>query len=171
VPRFGDPRPLGAGDKVEDFDCGISSLSVWLSRHARAAAAAGSARTFVILDSRQERVVGYHALAAAEVRHAVATERVRKGMPRYPIPVILLARLAVDRSVQERGLGAWLLADAMRRAVSAAEAIGIRALVVHALDERARTFYQRHGLESSATDPQHLMILIKDIRAALDVAG
>lgn len=170
MPRFGDPRPLAAGDSVEEFDCGVPSLNVWLSRHARAAATAGSARTFVVLDSRRDRLAGYHALAAASVRHATATERVRRDMPRHPIPVILLARLAVDRRVQGRGLGAWLLADAMRRAASAAEAVGIRALVVQAVDDAARTFYEHHGLSPSVTDPQHLMILIKDIRAALDVA-
>jgi GNAT superfamily N-acetyltransferase len=170
VPRFRRPQPLSPGDRVEEFDCGVASLNVWLLRHARAAAGAGSARTFVTGDSQQERIVGYHALAAASIEHADATERVRRGMPRHPIPVILLARLAVDRSVQGRGLGAWLLADAMRRAVSASERVGIRALVVHALDDRARSFYERHGLSSAATDPQHLMILIKDIRAALDAA-
>jgi GNAT superfamily N-acetyltransferase len=132
------------------------------------AAAAGSARTFVTIDAQQERIVGYHALAAASVEHEAATERVRRGMPRNPIPVILLARLAVDRSVQGRGLGAWLLADAMRRSSAAAERVGIRALAVHAIDERARRFYEHHGLSPSPSDPQHLMILIKDIRAALD---
>jgi GNAT superfamily N-acetyltransferase len=143
---------------------------VWLAQHASQAAAARSARTFVVLGSAQERIGGYHALAAASIEHVTATERVRRGMPRHPIPVILLARLAVDRSVQGRGLGAWLLADAMRRAVAAAERVGIRALVVHAIDEQAATFYARHGMSPSATDPQHLMILIKDIRAALDVS-
>lgn len=116
-------------------------------------------RTFVIEDAEQDRVVGYHALTAAQVEHEQATERVRQGMPRYPIPVILLARLAVDESVQGRGLGARLLADAMRRAVGAAERVGIRALLVHAIDEQARAFYERHGLTASPSDPQHLMIL------------
>lgn len=168
MPRFSDLRALGADDELDDFDCGISSLNQWLSRYARVAAAAGSARTFVVLDAGQERIVGYHALAAASIEHADATERVRKSMPRYPIPAILLARLAVDLSVQGRGVGAWLLADAMRRSMSAAEQVGIRALIVYAIDDRARRFYERHGLTPSASDPQHLMILIKDIRAALD---
>ena len=142
-------------------------MNVWLARHAKAAMGAGSARTFVTVDGEQDRVVGYHALAAAQVEHRDATERVTRGMPRHPLPVILLARLAVDRSVQGRGIGSWLLADAMRRSVGAAERVGIRALVVHALDERAAVFYKKHGLSPSPSDSQHLMILIKDIRAAL----
>ncbi len=90
-------------------------------------------------------------------------------MPRHPIGVILLARLGVDRSVQGRGVGSWLLADAMRRSVAAPGTGGHpRADGVHAIDERARAFYSKHGLRSSSTDPQHLMILIKDIRAALE---
>jgi GNAT superfamily N-acetyltransferase len=167
VERFTDPEPLGKGGELDEFDCGETSLNVWLWRHARAAAGAGSARTFVTVDAEQNRVVGYHALTAASIEHEDATERVRRGMPRHPLPVILLARLAVDRSVQGRGVGSWLLADAMRRSVAAAERVGIRALVVHAIDERARAFYVKHGLSSSSSDPQHLMILVKDIRAAL----
>lgn len=171
MPRFVDPEPVGKGGRLEEFDCGEPSLDAWLSRHARAAAGAGSARTFVTVDTESERVVGYYALTAAQVEHEKATERVRQGMPRYPIPVILLARLAVDRSVQGRGLGAWLLADAMRRSVGAAERVGIRALVVHAIDERASAFYAKHGLNPSPSDPQHLMILVKDMRLALERIG
>jgi GNAT superfamily N-acetyltransferase len=91
-------------------------------------------------------------------------------MPRYPVPVVLLARLAVDRSVSGRGLGAWLLRDAMTRALGASETIGIRAMLVHALDAEARAFYRRHGFEASPTDRLHLMILITDIEAALGKA-
>jgi predicted N-acetyltransferase YhbS len=88
-------------------------------------------------------------------------------MPRHPIPVVLLARLAVDKAVQGRGLGAFLLADAMRRTLSAAQTIGVRALLVHATDEGARSFYARFGFVESPTDPLHLMLLIKDLRASL----
>jgi GNAT superfamily N-acetyltransferase len=91
-------------------------------------------------------------------------------MPRHPVPVVLLARLAVDNSVARRGIGAWLLRDAMTRTLAAAQTIGVRAMLVHAIDQDARRFYVRHGLEPSRSDPLHLMILIKDIAAALDAA-
>ncbi len=122
------------------------------------------------VDAQQGRVVGYHALTAAALERESATARIIKGMPQYPIPVVLLARLAVDRSVAGRGLGAWLLRDAMIRTLAAAETIGVRAMLVHAVDEDAAAFYLRHGLEASPTDPRHLMILVKDIAAALDAA-
>jgi hypothetical protein len=121
----------------------------------------------VVVGSEQARVVGYHALAAAGVEREAATARVIKGMPRYPVPVVLLARLAVDVSVGRRGLGAWLLSDAMTRTLAASETIGVRAMLVHAINNNAREFCIRHGLEASPTDPLHLMILIKDIGAAL----
>jgi GNAT superfamily N-acetyltransferase len=171
VAGFGDPEPLGPDHVLEGFDCGRASLNVWLLKHARQADAAGSARTYVVVDSDQERVVGYQALAAAGVERAAATARVIKGMPHYPIPVVVLARLAVDVSVSGRGLGAWLLRDAISRTLAAAETIGVRAMLVHAIDDHARRFYLRHGLEPSPTDELHLMILIKDIAAALDAAS
>jgi GNAT superfamily N-acetyltransferase len=167
VPRFSEPEPLDGAHVLSGFNSGEGSLDRWLCYHARAAAAAGSARTYVVIDAEQERVVGYHALAVASIEHRHATERVAKGMPRYPIPVVLLARLAVDRSVQGRGLGAFLLRDAMVRTAAGAEEFGIRALVVHALHDEARGFYRHHGLQPSRTDALHLMVLIKDIRAAL----
>jgi GNAT superfamily N-acetyltransferase len=169
VGRFGDPEPLRAGHILEGFDCGRESLNVWLLKHAgaaAAAAAAGLARTYVSVDADQNRVVGYHALTAASVERQATTARVIKGMPRYPVPVVLLARLAVDTSVSRRGLGAWLLRDAMTRTVAASETIGVRAMLVHAIDENARRFYVGHGLEPSRTDPLHLMILVKDMVAA-----
>lgn len=169
--RFGDPEPLRPGHVLEGFDCGRASLNVWLLEHARAATAAGSARTYVIVDSDQDRVVGYHALTAASVERRAATARVVKGMPRYPVPVVLLARLAVDTSVTGRGVGAWLLRDAMTRTLAASETIGVRAMLVHAIDANAREFYIRHGLEPSGTDPLHLMVLIKDLVATINAAN
>ena len=125
-----------------------------------------------MLDSEQHRVVGYHSLTAAGLEREAATARVIKGMPRYPVPVVLLARLAVDLSVaRRRGLGAWLLRDAMLRTLSAGETIGVRAMLVHAQDQDARRFYFRHGLEPSPSDPLHLMILLKDIAASIGAAG
>ncbi len=135
--------------------------------HSRGAAGVGSARTFVVEDAEQGRVVGYHALAAGAVEHEEATAAVARHMPRHPIGVIVLARLAVDRSVQGRGLGAWLLSDALRRSAVAAQEIGVRAVLVHAIDDQARSFYTRFGLEPSPTDPLNLQITIKDVHAAL----
>jgi GNAT superfamily N-acetyltransferase len=169
VARFGDPEPLSTGDILEGFDCGQPSLDVWLIEHARTAAAAGSARTYVVEDSDQRRVIAYHALAAASIERERSTSRAARGMPQ-PIPVVLLARLAVDASVQGRGLGAWLLQDATTRTLAASRTIGVRAMLVHALADEARAFYLRHGLEQAPTDPLHLMILIKDIAASLEVS-
>jgi GNAT superfamily N-acetyltransferase len=168
VPRFSDPELLRTDHVLRGFDCGVESLNTWLDKHARAAAGAGSARTYVVTDAEQHRVVGYHALTVASVEHRAATRRVAKGMPRHPIPVVLLARLAVDRSASGHGLGAWLLRDAMLRTLAAAEDLGIRAMLVHALDDNARRFYLRYGFEPSPTDSYNLQLLIKDIRATLD---
>ena len=124
-----------------------------------------------MVDAQEERVVGYYALTAAVLERQSATARVIKGMPQYPIPVVLLARLAVELSVAGRGLGAWLPRDAMIGTLAASETIGVRAMLVHAIDADAQAFYRRHGLEPSPTDPLHLMILIKDIASALEAAG
>ncbi len=166
MPRFGDPEPLGPDHSLAGFDCGVDSLNTWLPKHARAASASGSARTYVIEDAEQNRVVGCHALCAASVSRREASPRARKGMPRHPIPAVLLARLAVDRSVQGRGLGAFLLRDAMARTLAAAAELGIRVMLVHALDESARDFYLHHAFEPSPTDPMNLQLLVKDIEAS-----
>lgn len=165
--RFGDPEPLDSRHVLEGFDCGVESLNVWLLEHARQAASGGSARTFVIVDRDEARVVGYYALAAAELSHGQATARARRGQPGHPIPAVMLARLAVDRAVQRHGLGASMLRDAMIRATSAAETVGMRVLLVHALNDSARSFYERWGFEASPTDPLNLQMLFKDIRKSL----
>jgi len=116
-------------------------------------------------------IVGFHALTVASVEHARAPARIAKGMPRYPIPVVLLARLAVDRSVQGRGIGAFLLRDAMVRAAAAADELGIRALLVHAMNASTRDFYAHFGFQPSPTDDLHLMVLLKDVRAAIRAKG
>jgi GNAT superfamily N-acetyltransferase len=149
---------------------GVGSLDVWLVQHARAAVGAGSARTYVVVDAEQDRAVGYHAISVPSIEHSEATDRARKGMPRNPIPAMLLARLAVDRKVQGKGIGAFLLKDAMSRAVSVAEQAGIRLLLVHAVNDEARKFYEHFGFEVSPTDPMNMQLLIKDIRLALDAS-
>jgi GNAT superfamily N-acetyltransferase len=168
VVRFGDPEPLGSQHLLDGFACGEPMLDDWLQNHARAARGVGSARTFVLVDAEQERVVGYHALTVAELAHGAAGERVAKGMGRHPIPAVLLARLAVDRSVQGQGLGTYVLLDAMARTLAAAEAVGIRALLVHALHAEATAFYLHHRFELSPTNARHLTMLVKDIRSALN---
>jgi GNAT superfamily N-acetyltransferase len=168
VSRFSDPERLRPDHALGGFDCGEGSLNLWLERHARAAQGSGSAQTFVVTDDEQDgRVVGYHAIAAASIEHVDATDRAKKGMPRHPIPALLLARLAVDKSVAGKGLGAFLLRDAVLRAVSASDDLGIRILLAHALHEKARAFYLRFGFEESPTDDLNMQIIIKDVRAAI----
>jgi GNAT superfamily N-acetyltransferase len=164
------PRPLEREDLRDAFHCGVASLDTWLVEHAPGADAAGSARTYVVVDEDQDRVVGYHALTVASLEREETTARASKGMPRHPIPAMLLARLAVDESVQGEGIGATLLADAMERTLRVAEEAGIRLLLVHAVDEDARSFYLHYGFEASPSDPMNLQLLIKDIRATMEAA-
>jgi GNAT superfamily N-acetyltransferase len=126
---------------------------------------ADAAQTYVV--TKAGRVVAYYALAAGAVLPAEAPPRVAKGLARHPIPIIVLARLAVDLSFQRRGLGALLLRDALIRAEAGAQIIGARALLVNANDETARAFYERFDFESSPIDPWQLFLPVKDIRAAL----
>lgn len=166
------PEPLGKQHRVDDFDCGEPALDDWLKRHALGAQASGSARVFVTTLGDEETVVGYYALAAAQVAPEEATARALKGQPRArPVPAILLARLAVDREHQRAGLGRSLLQDVLLRCVDAAEAIGARVLLVHAKHEAARGWYLRYDFEESPTDPLHLMMLMKDVRAFLERRG
>lgn len=167
MPRFSDAEPLTADHAVSSFDCGVESLDLWLRRHALQASSSGSARTHVISDNEHGRVVGYHAMAAASISPAEATPRAAKGMPRHPVPAVLLARLAVHTDLQGRGLGAWLLRDAMLRALSVSDELGVRVMIVHAINDDARAFYRAHGFEPSPTDVLNLQLLLKDIRASL----
>lgn len=151
---------------VEQFTCGQPELDRFLIRHALQAQQANSSQTYVALSDGE--VVGFYTIVAGEVRHADAPERVVKGMPRHPIPLLVLARLAVHSKAQGRGLGARLLFDALGRTLNAAELIGIRALAVHAKDEQAAAFYRHFGFTPSPTDQRHLFMIIKDIRLAAD---
>ncbi len=153
---------LAAQHVLDEFDCGHESLNRFLRRHAWANQQANSAQTYVVLSGQS--VIGFYSLAAGMVTHESATERVRKGQARQPIPVVLLARLAVDRSVQGQGVGQALLKDALIRSAGAASAIGARAVLVHAKDDQARAFYEHFNFEPSPSDPYHLMLLMKDIQ-------
>ncbi|WP_461168468.1 GNAT family N-acetyltransferase [Uliginosibacterium sediminicola] len=139
-------------------------LNEWLRRRAPQNQASGASRTFVCCEGNV--VVGYYALAASAVAPAAAPGRFRRNMP-DPIPVVVLARLAVTTSHQGQGLGRALFQDAARRALFAADAIGVRGLIVHALSESARSFYQQLGLEASPLDPMTLTATFTDLRAAL----
>lgn len=156
------PQPLGADHQIEGFDCGKSALTDWLLRHARQAQGSGSARTFISCDG--ERVAGYYGLTVGQIDTHEAPERTRRGMGQYPIPLIILARLAVDLDYQGKGLGLSLLQDAIRRAVIVAEHAGIRALLTHPIDAEAEAFYRRFGFESMPENNRQLILLLKDAR-------
>ncbi len=156
------PEPLVSGQKLEDFDCGKPSLNEWLLRHSRQAQASGSAKTFVAVDD--ERVAGYFSLTVGQVDALDAPERVRKGMGQYPVPVVILARLAVCTQDQGRGIGFGLLQDAIRRTFLIAELAGIRAMLTHPIDEDAARFYARFGFSASPLRERQLLLLLKDAR-------
>lgn len=149
---------------IDFFACGQPELDRFLIRHALQAQAAGSSQTYIALSG--EDVVGFYTLVASNLVHTDAPPRVVKGMPRHPIPLLVLARLAVHTKMQGRGLGSGLLLDAMERTLQVADIVGVRALAVHAKDEQAAAFYRHFGFEPSPTDPHHLFRIIKDIRAA-----
>ena len=147
---------------IESFDCGREELNRYLLRYAWANQQAGAAQTYVGLVG--ESVIGYHTLAVGQVAHEEAPERLTKGLARHPVPVMLLARLAVDCRWHGQGVGKSLLKDAMQRTLQAADIAGIRAFAVHAKDDDARGFYQKFDFISSPTDPMHLFVLLKDLR-------
>ena len=163
------PGPLSSVERLSEshdlsvFDCGKESLNRWLRRFSFVNQKSDSARTYVV--RRSGPVVGYYSLTAGSVRPEDAPSRVAKGLARHPIGVILLARLAVDRGEQGRGLGKALLKDALLRSAAAADMIGARAVLVHAIDESARRFYERFDFERSPLDEFELMLLMKDLRS------
>lgn len=165
------PGSLSAVEKLSEahdlsaFDCGKESLNGWLRRFALVNQKSDAARTYVV--HRDAPVVGYYSLTAGSVRPEAAPARVAKGLAKHQVGVILLARLAVDRREQGRGLGKALLKDALIRSAAAADTIGARAVLVHAVDESARRFYERFDFERSPLDEFELMLLMKDLRAQL----
>ena len=146
---------------LDGFDCGKEPLNRFLKRQAWSSQQANSAQTYVL--AKELAVVGYYSLAAGSVTYEDATERVKKGQARHPVPVILLARLAVDQSLQGKGIGPALLKDALLRAASAADTIGARAVLVHAKDDNAKAFYEHFNFEPSPSDPYHLLLIMKDL--------
>lgn len=156
------PEPLDAQHRLEGFDCGKPALNDWLLRHARQAQGSGSAKTFVVADD--DRIAGYFSLTVGQVDTLEAPERIRKGMGQYPVPVVILARLAVSQRDQGRGIGAGMLQDAIRRTFLIAEQAGIRAMLTHPIDEEAAKFYTRFGFIASPLREQQLLLLLKDAR-------
>jgi GNAT superfamily N-acetyltransferase len=158
------PEPLADRHDAGDFRSGEGSLDDWLKRRARANQVSGASRTYVVC--QEQRIVGYYALASGVVTVESAPGRFRRNMPN-PIPVAVLARLAVDRDWQGRGIGRALFRDAARRVAQAADAIGIRGIVVHAISEEAKNFYLALGFDASPSEPMMLMVTLSDVRAAL----
>lgn len=154
---------LTAGHALDAFSCGKPALDLWLRRFALINQANDSARTYVACKAGGT-VVGYFAIRAGSVRPEEAPQRISKGLARHPLPVVLLARLAVDRTCRGQGLGAALLKDALGRIGAAADILGARAVLVHAIDEEARAFYEHFGFEASPLEPLQLFLLLKDLR-------
>lgn len=163
--RLTAPEPLCADHRLNAFQCGEASLDDWLKRRALANQLGGASRTFVVLDETRS-VVGYYALAAGAVAHEGATGGIRRNMP-DPIPVLVLGRLAVAQRAQGLKLGAALLQDAVLRATAVSENAGVRALLVHALNENARAFYAHYGFQASPLDPLTLMLRLHGPFAAV----
>lgn len=157
------PEPLAAQHRLEGFDCGKSALNDWLLRYAHQAQGSGSAKTFVVAED-DGRVAAYFSLTVGQVDTLDAPERIRKGMGQYPVPVVILARLAVSVADQGRGIGLGLLQDAIRRTMLIAEQAGIRAMMTHPIDDQAARFYTRFGFIASPLREQQLLLLLKDAR-------
>ena len=161
--QLSPPEPLAASHRLDDFECGEAVLDDWLKRRALVNQSSGASRTFVVTD-QDGRVCGYYAVAAGAVSHQLATSGVRRNMP-DPVPVMVLARLAVDRRMQGQHLGASLLQDAVNRTVAVSQNAGVRALLVHTLHEKAKPFYEHYGFQASPAHPMTLMLRLSGVKA------
>ena len=168
-PAYDPPGPLRPGHDLAGFDSGEPALDDWLRRRARRSEADGSARTYVVCPAGSPRVAGYFSLAAGSVARASAPGKVRRNAP-DPVPVVVLARLAVDVTEQGRGIGRGLLRDAVLRTANAAGIAGVRALLTHAISERAAGFYERAGFRPSPVDPRTLMLPIAETERVANTA-
>lgn len=165
--RFSQVQKLSSSHDVAVFDCGNHALNQFLQRFALVNQKANSAQTYVCCEQGTECVAGFYSLAVGSIEPEAATGRLSKGLARHPVPVMILARLAVDRRYQCAGLGRALLKDALLRTAQAAELAGIRAILVHAKDNVSRDWYLNWGFEPSPTDPYHLFLLLKDLLVIL----
>lgn len=162
---FTSIRKLNIDDPVDVFDCGQPELNHYLRRYAWSNQKANSAQTYIA--GANSIIAGYYSLSVAGVDHAETPSRVTKGLARHPVPVMLLARLAVDLNFQGHGLGAALLKNALLRTVQAADIAGIRAVIVHAKNQTVQQWYLRFGFEPGPINPFHLFLLLKDIQHAV----
>ena len=165
VENLNPPVLLTKDHNRNSFDCGVPALNDYLKKYALQNQKKYAARTYVA--TRGNRIVGYYSLAYGSVSLEEAPQSVRAGLPRHPVPVILLARLAVDSTEQGGGLGAALLKDALLRIIQAAEIAGLRAMLVHAKDDSAKRFYEKFGFERSPIDAYHLFLRLSDILSSL----
>ena len=166
---FEPVRKLGPEDTVALFDCGHSALNQFLQRFALVNQRANSAQTYVSCESGTNTVAGFYSLVVGSVEPSTAASRVVKGLARHPVPVMILARLAIDQKYQGAGLGTALLKDTLLRTLQAADIAGVRAVLVHARDAAARNWYLHWGFEPSPTDPYHLFLLIKEMRKIMKI--
>jgi GNAT superfamily N-acetyltransferase len=148
------------------FDCGNATLNSWLQKYAWTNQQADSAKTYVSTEG--DRIAGYYSLTTGSVHKHESPQRIAKGLANHPIGVVLLARLAVDKTQQGNGLGKALLFDALTRIAEAADIVAVRAVMVHAIDEDARKFYEHFEFERSPVDPYQLLLLMKDLRKAIE---
>jgi GNAT superfamily N-acetyltransferase len=162
---FNSPVPLETTHQVDSFDCGESPLNDYLKRFAYSDSRSSTSRTYVVL--QEQNVIGYYTVTPGSVTYEELPIRVTKGLAKHPVPIILLARLAVDTTVRGSGLGKGLLRDALLRIAQAADSIGGRAVLVHAKHDRAKAFYEHFGFEPSPIDSFHLFLLLKDLKKTL----
>ena len=158
------PQSIEDSHQIGAFDSGVPALDDWLKRRARANQASGASRTYVVCE--HQRVVAYYALASGAVDMATASGRFRRNMP-DPVPIAVLGRLAIERSLQKHGLGRALVRDAAARVIQAAAIIGIRGIIIHALSPESKAFYIAVGFEVSPLEPSTLMATLADIQATL----
>ena len=164
--KYGSAQLLNKNHDRASFDCGVEPLNDFLKKYALQNQKKDVGRTYVVLNE-DGRIAGFYTLVFSGVSVEETTPRVASGLGRYPVPVILLARLAVDLREKGRGLGSGLIRDALLRAVSASDIAGLRAVVVHAKDKAAKEFYQRFGFEPSPHNENHLYMILSEVRKSL----
>ncbi len=165
-PTIQAPQPIKPEYQLEDFDCGNSQLNEWLKKRAFKNESSGASQTYVV--SVEQKIIAYYCLASGSIINAAATGKVRRNMP-DPIPVMVIGRLAVDYDWQDKGIGFALVRDAVLRTLQASTIVGIRAILVHAINEEAKLFYEKCGFISSPVAPMTLMITIANAKAALGI--